>query len=584
MPNIENQDTIDLTEKSKHMQNNIQLKMALTRPLPEWRPILAQECQVYVLGENYIGKRFDQINFKYCEEHEAIQIVTNNIYALLRTKYFPQASEEADERIQKIVRSFTANLATTLLKISLVDDPDMTKVSFLPSSCIAFRNGVYDFEANKWLFQYKVIKMPQIGNKMYLYPADYLIMWYLNFDFDPLPFKLSDMSLEELVKIFKKMCKHKETENLCFELMYNIAHDSFDLFNIDRFMHLCEIMGYTLLQSFSQAFVMLIGSGGNGKNSLFDGCFSNYVIPSPTSNSLEDIEKDRFITGALENKAHNIFLETSASTHTESKMLKQITGSMYQTIESKGVSKYSGMINCKFIFSGNDQDNIKFSDNTTGFRRRINLFEIFYNWDPAKRFLKRGDYYDTTFSEDLHELKNDKSNVTAFCYFGMYGIMNATKNFKQTFKFTQNDWKLKYSDVDMDIKDLIESTSRSKIVNWMKARAMKDKDMLTLFYDVNSVRLCNSDILTSLGYNDIKGLITMLEDDEAASAFFAENDVFISTKTLLHILGDQRSTMAFNSALKKIYHLSNANFKPIYNNTMYLKCTFNNDKLKVVEN
>ena len=59
---------------------------------------------------------------------------------------------------------------------------------------------------------------------------------------------------------------------------------------------------------------MLIGSGQNGKNSLFDGCFSNRVIPRPAANDLDAIEGDRFITGALENKAHNIFLETSAKT------------------------------------------------------------------------------------------------------------------------------------------------------------------------------------------------------------------------------------------------------------------------------
>lgn len=575
---------VDISKKSKDMQDSLQLKMMLTKPLPEWRPILAQECQVYVLGENYIGKRFDQINYKYCEEYEAMQIVTNNIYALLRHKYFPRQSEEADERIQKIVKSFTANLATTLMKVSLVDDPDMTKVSFLPDGCVAFRNGVFNFVENKWQFKYEVIKMPQIGNKMYLYPADYLITWYLNIDFEPLPLSLKDTSLEDMIKLFKKMGKHKETENLCFELMYNISHDAFDEFNYNRFVHLSEIMGYTLLQSFCQAFVMLIGSGGNGKNSLFDGCFTSYVVPSPTANSLEDIEKDRFITGALENKAHNIFLETSAATHVESKMIKQLTGSMYQTIESKGVSKYSGLINCKYIFSGNDQDAIKFSDNTDGFRRRINLYEIFYRWDPMKRFMKRGDYYDTTFSEDLHELKMNKANVIAFCYFGMYGIMSATKNFTGTFKFTQNDWKLKYSDVDVDIKDAVEGLTRTRIVKWMKARALKDKDLLTLFYDVNNMRLCNSELLADLGYVDIKGLITLLEDDEASSAFFAENDVFISTKTLLHILGDSKTTMAFNSALKKIYQLSSANFKPIYNNTMYVKCTFTNDKLRIVEN
>ena len=59
---------MDVSQASRQMAADIKMKALLARPLPEWRPVLAQECQVYVLGENYIGKRFDQINFKYCEE------------------------------------------------------------------------------------------------------------------------------------------------------------------------------------------------------------------------------------------------------------------------------------------------------------------------------------------------------------------------------------------------------------------------------------------------------------------------------------------------------------------------------------
>src|SRR5574344_655930 len=114
----ERYDKVNLNEAKAGLADDITQKAMLARPLPEWRPILAQECQVYVLGENYIGKRFDQINYRYCEKYEAEEIVTNNIYALLRTKYFPKASELTDDRIKEIVNSFTANLMTTLLKVS----------------------------------------------------------------------------------------------------------------------------------------------------------------------------------------------------------------------------------------------------------------------------------------------------------------------------------------------------------------------------------------------------------------------------------------------------------------------------------
>ena len=132
----------------------------------------------------------------------------------------------------------------------------------------------------------------------------------------------------------------KIERNYCFELMYNISHDAEDKFSLKRFSHLCQILGYTLNISFLQHFVIFVGSGQNGKNSLMDGCFTHRVIPSPTSNSIESFETDKFISGALENRAHNIYLETSQKTREfDSQVLKNITGSMYQTIECKGIQK-----------------------------------------------------------------------------------------------------------------------------------------------------------------------------------------------------------------------------------------------------
>lgn len=574
---------VNIEESTNDIASDALSTHMLERSLPEWRPILAQECQVYVLGENYIGKRFDQINFKYCGEDDARQIVTNNLYALLRYKYFKRPSEQADERISEIVKSFTTNLMTTLLKVSLQDDTDCTKVSFLPKNCIAFRNGVFDFEKNDWMMKYQVVKMPLIGNKMYLYSPDYLIMWYLNYDFEPLPLDVKKTSLDEVVAFFKEICKRKETANLCFELMYNISHNAYDQYDKDKFHHLCQILGYLLLQDFSQSFVMLIGSGGNGKNSLFDGCFTSFAVPTPASNSLEDIERDRFITGALENKAQNIFLETSAEVHTDSKVLKNLTGSMYQTIESKGVSKYSGIINCKYIFSGNDQDKIKFSDTTQGFRRRINLLEIFYAWDPQKRFMKHGDYYDTTFSEDLHELKTDISNAIAFVYFAMYGIKEATNDFSKTFKFEYNDWKLKYSDADMQIKDELGNVNRKILVQWLKGKSASDKEAQAALYDVNGARLFESASMTSIGYTSYSEMVNMLDNGEQAAAYFAENDIFISMRTLQEIAGDARSAISFTNGLKKLYNLGASSMKNLFNNRSYVRCTFDNDRFKIIE-
>ena len=560
--------------------NSVDASALMVRPLPEWRPVLARECQVYVFGETYLAKRFDQINYKFCEKLEAKEILIDNLYALLRYKYFKKSTEEIDDKITRIVNSFTANLKTTLKKVSFDDSADCEVMHQLPDCCVAFRNGVYDFLKNKWFFKYDVVSLQSISNKIYLYRDDYAIMWYFDYDFEPLPIDISTTTLEEFVNFMREITKLPETRNYCFELMYNIAHDEEHKFSMSKFLHLCEILGYTILQSFSQYFCMLIGSGQNGKNSLFDGCFTHRVIPRPAANDLDSIENDRFITGALENKAHNIFLETSAKTYTESKMIKALTGSMYQTIESKGISKYSGVINCKYIFAGNDQNKIKFSDVTNGFRRRINMLEIFYQWDSSKSFLRKGDYYDTTFSDSLHELKSDVTNTTAYVYFAMYGILQATANFTRNFKFDMNDWDFKYTDVNLELKDKLEQISIKNIVSYLTDTHVSDEEKRAMIFDTNKTRLYDSKDMHVYAVNKLEDLLMFFRDDEAVASYFSEHDVYISLRALQMIIRDLNAPSDFTQAFKKLFMLTK--LESCYLNKPYAKCTFVNRKLKIV--
>ena len=567
------------TEKVQDLLDRVDTNALKARSLTDWRPILSQECQVYVFQENYLAKRFDSICYKFCAKDEAKEILIDNLYALLRYKYFPKSSEEIDNRISDIVASFTKNLKTTLTKVSFDKNSDSTIVKLLPDSCLAFRNGVYDFEHNKWLFRYDVTKLDRLSNVIYMYDPSYIITWYLDYDFEPLPVAITDTTLEEFLDMMKELTK--TSRNYCFELLYNISHDTYDQFDIKKFTHLCEILGYTCLQSFSQHFVMLIGAGQNGKNSLFDGCFTNRVIPRVAQNDLEAIENDRFITGALENKAHNIFLEstTVAKTYNESKTLKALTGSMYQTIESKGIQKYSGIINCKYIFAANDQDKLKFGDTTTGFRRRINMFEIRYQWDKQKKFLTKGDYYDTTFSDSLCELKDNVANTTAYVYFAMYGILHATKNFTKNFEFSMNDWNMKYADVDIDLKDRLEHITLQRLVDYMKTSSGMIQCKAGL-YDVDKNKLYSSNTTKYYGVVEYNQLIKLFETPEDFTSFFSENDILISVRVLQAISGALMSPTSFTQAVKKIYNIPA--FEILGSNVPHVKCTFANGHLKIM--
>lgn len=564
--------------KVEDVVKSVSTTALLERSLVDWRPILAKECQVYVLGEQYLGKCFDQINFKFCGVDEAKQIVTDNLYALLRYKYFTKSSDATEKRVQEIIKSFTVNLKTSLIKVSLDEDSDSEKISFLEDGQVAFKNGVFDFRKNDWLFKYDIIKIPTLKNNIYMYDTRWIVQWYFNFDFDPLPININEVPLGEFIEFMREA--DKAQKNYCFELMWNISHDITHKYDFKRFKHFCEIFGYTLLQTFSQNFILLIGSGQNGKNSVFDGCFTHKLVPTPASNSLDDIENDRFITGALENKSHNIFLETSAKTYTESKMIKALTGSMYQTVQNKGIDKFSSVINCKYVFAGNDQEKIKFSDTTNGFRRRINIFEIFYRWDSGKRFLLKGDYYDTSFSDNLRELKEDLSNTIIYIYFGMYGILFATKNFTSNFKFTENDWKMNYTDVDFDLKEKIELLTPEIIARYIKSTTKTYEDGHTMFFDMNKERLYSSKTLKELGYYNFEDMLRLFEEEEAYLAYFSENDVYMSVRMLQMICGDTNSSIAFSQALKKLYSLPS--LVNIYNNKPYVKVSFSNKRLKVL--
>lgn len=570
---------VDLKSAIDTIRSKVDTNGYLQVPLSKWKDTLANECQVYVCGQEYLAKRFDQINYEFCGEENAEEILTDNLYALLRFKYFTKTTDETEEKISDIIKSFTSNIKTTLYKVSFNEDSDAKRIREIPNWCVAFRNGVYDFMNNEWLFRYDVISMEKLYNKIYLYDPSYAIMWYLDYNFEPLPFSVMDVDFSGFISLMKEM--NEKSRNYCFELIYNMSHDSMDVFSLDRCMHLSEYIGFLLYRGFVEHITFMIGSGGNGKNSLFDGCFTSRCVPRPANNDMDEIENYKFITGSLINHAQNIFLETEAKSYNKSKMIKQLTGSMYQTIEDKNEKKYQSIINCKFMFAGNDQEQIRFGDATNGFMRRINMFEIFYQWDKEKSFMKRGDYYDTTFSDDLHEIKNDVMNTTMFVYFGIYGIMEATKGFERSFSFTYNDWKRKYISIDEDLKSKVESITMDDILRSMNIH----KELSSAyFYDDNE----NKKLFKSTKFQEYypngtyKDMVSMFKDKEECDEWFSDNDCYLRIEALYNMIGSiEESKTSFTGKIKKMYQ--DYSIRMLDNNRPYLRVNFLGRKMKVMK-
>lgn len=430
---------------------------AMNRSFTEWRSILAAECGVYNTKYGFLAKNYDEIVYKYIgrDDTDAALIAKHNLTAILRYKYFKKESDEIDKQIDKIIDNFCKHIYNNICYMTINCDDKMRgslRRDTIPMSAVAFANGVYDFKENKWLLKYDRITIPTIRNALILYQK-YIIMWHFNYDFEPYDFSIEDVSFEDFISIMRGI--EPDKSNLAWQLFFNMTHDSGHKPSLRRQQHFAEILGYTIATPFIQSFVILVGQGHNGKNSIFDGAFTNFVIPTPVQESLENIENDKFIGGTLKGSCQNISLETKPGVYKSSDQLKKLTGSQEFTIEEKGKTKTTIPMNCKFIFSANNQNNLKFSDRTHGFERRCNLFEIYYQWDKNHEYLKASkDYYKTEFF--VNDISNDWNNNRLFVYLGMYGIKYATKNFTKEFNFTFNEWSEAYSDKDAEIEDFFK--------------------------------------------------------------------------------------------------------------------------------
>lgn len=587
-----------MSKEADRIAINAEADAYLKMPLYQWRPLLAKECGVYVYKGSYLAKRFDQINYEFCEVDTAKQIVEDNCYALLRYRYFKKSSDDIEKRIQEIIKSFKVNLKTSLLRKSFDfnDADECGIIKQIPEWCVAFKNGVFDFKANKFLFKYDIIDVEAINNRVYQYDPEYTILWYMNFNFEPLSeINIMEIDLDDykdvlhtLEEMHKNEPQESTAKNLCFELVWNMSHDQMDQFDSAKFLHLCEVLGFLVDPTFVQKFVMFIGAGRNGKNSLIDGCFTNKVIPMPTQNSMVTIEEDKFITGTFENKYHNIYLETDEKGVSlgSSTTLKQLTGSMYQTIEEKGKPRRSGILNVKNLFSANEQEKFKFGDISDGFRRRINMFELFYQYDPDLKFMKRNpDYYNTTYSSDLHEMSNNLLNSTTFIYLAMFGIKSATKGFTKTFEFSRNDWKDEYSDIDTEIKSKFKALTTDKFIKWIDdLQKSKGPTLKTMFLDTTlpvPTSLASSKVLEDFGFSSPSGLWKMLKDEELRNDFFTDNAVFVNLKNIKGIIGEKvMADKTFAANFKKLF--PNAHYIKYSNSDQYVKLKFEGQKIKLL--
>lgn len=586
---------------------------AMNRSMVEWQQILAPECGVYNTKYGYIVKEFDSVIYQYIgrEDKDARVYAQHNLVALLRHKYFRMVDDTSQDQIDKIVTWFCKNIYNNVCYMTInKDDPvrSSLRLDTLPPYCVAFANGVYDFKNNKFLLKYERIRIPTITNTMILYPK-YCIMWCFNYDFEPLPFGVTELSFDDFCDLMKD--QEPTNANLTWQLFWNMAHDLNHTATKRRLIHLSQILGYIVNTDFVQNFVILIGSGQNGKNSLLDGACSHFLLPAPGQESLDSIEEDKFIGGTLRGLSHNICLETTPGVKKTSDQLKKLTGSNEYAIEEKGKTKATIPMNCKFVFSANNRENIKFSDQTQGFNRRCNLFELYYTWDYEHSFMKYNpDYYKCDLRPE--EMMRESMNNVLFVYLAMYGIMSATNGFTEPFKFSYNDWSDTYTDINTELADFFEYafTPETLFRFWFDPTVELAENLQDItFYVTDSkavkgVSKLNAyeEITQDYGKKSCKELATILRQysnivdyDQDGNEmtiremngirFFEQNDLYISIdylRSLVKLLKPQLVTdnRTFVEDFGKTFKLKK--IPKIANNRQYVKARLLGRKVKFV--
>lgn len=569
--------------------NNIGRGELLSRQLSEWSNILKKEWGVYLLDDQFLCRKLDQINYRLTDSDKAKEILMNNLDILLTYKYFPNPNDEEIQRISEIKKYYSNRIATAVLSVKFTDSDSIGfYMQSLPASCIAFNNGVFDFNKNEWLFKYDLIKINETRT-IISYPMTYRIRWYINRNFEP--YEKSPLKKEFKEWIETLRYRDLSKKSLFFELFYNMSYDKTDEFSYDKAMHLAECYGFLLYAPFSEHFVFFVGDGSNGKDSMFDAFFRNCIVPLPLSVGIESLEQDKFALGALSKVSQNICSETEGGVIKKSAVLKTITGSEIQTMQPKGVDQYAGYFNVKFVFSANNKEQIKFGDASKGFRRRINLYECFFTWDKNKQFLRRfPKSYDTTY-RDASELR-DNDGLRQFIYTCRFGIQKATNNFTRPFNFTENDYTPEeYTDGDTSLKVSIGKLTTEAFKQYLKNN--KDR-IFEIFRSTQGMQLNreNKESQESFMYlhqgEDFETAIMdeltirVGTDGEVFTGTYLENNtIYICIRDLRSIVLALSTPAKFSQDLKKMY--PNCSMVRWGANSLYVKAFFQHGDLKIAQ-
>lgn len=532
----------------------MQRKTYFNYPLHKWVSELAFKVGVFNLGGRFIAKEYREVSYQQGNAGESGKrgisfIYGGNISAYLEAYYFPHPTDEEIDKIDEIKKYLVNNIASAVPMANLngtaigktiyefdeylanhpsVDDNNAVNLYDLPSYCVAFNNGIYNFRDLCWYCKYntKVVTrfegVVSSANIYKSYPYYLYIDWnfkfnfheiYINYEGDKVKAYLDDnhpvgainigsLDLESMIAIFKEL--DKDDKNLFFRLFWNYSHiasiDDKFAFNTNKAHFFSELLGFLCTHEYSEYLVFLCGGGSNGKDLIFEQLFSRQIAPYGVAyNNLDKLLNNNFVDASLVKTPINVISEVPGG-ELDTKivsMLKDKTGTEYRTIEPKGVDSFNGRVRCKYILTSNSKDEIyvKPSDNNNAWKRRTRMFNCEFTYDHNKEFLNKGSFLDSSLNRN-EELINGKYNLLSFIYLAMKGCQEATDNFTLKFKFGYNDIddssinnNLLSNTSTIKYLDIFNEITRVSIYNLIKES--NSKDLINNFYSIKGKLLFN---------------------------------------------------------------------------------------------
>lgn len=553
--------------KIENIMEQVNVSMYLNMKLDAWKMKLAYECNVFVLGKRYLARRYDKINFSIVSESEARTILVDNVNALLKYKYLTITSDESRKKIEEITKVMKSNIKTNLIKVG--DKANGFNLHELPNGCIAFKNGVYDFKNNNWLFTYDTIDIPSLHDKIIFYNG-YMIKWYFNIDFKPFDFSI----MEKPFNVFLKEQRRTKDISSVMKVFCNYAHNNADKLSMEKAVHLSEVMGHLVQQKFTNN-VCFVNMNSQHSHILLDKFFTPYIVPKPSDFTLSYIERNKIAKDYLQQHSQNISYEYGDYATGRLSVITELTNDEMQNIDKQYKESDIQPINNHMLFCIGKNGDLNVSEDSP-MLDRLNIFDLNYRFSYHNQYLKTNDCY-----YDMRNLSITLNDIIIFIYISMYGLRSATRDFTRDFKFTYNDFT---GILSQKVNTLGEQLKNIKMDDFLQKIAL-DEDLKVVLYDTKYIeRLFRSESMHAFykrKWTNVSNLKTMLQTPRYYNAFFAnKKEVFIRINFIYDYLGYTTSRKEFTRMIRKLYPTSD--MRKIDNNRMYIRAYFENGLLKII--